>query len=491
MGTSRLRILGLAFFAIGSFLVCSPAGAENTVRVEGDAPPAIVGLHRFRGTIDYVARKDAAGAPVVHGEVFVGDGRWSLDERGPGYVLHADADQASFTDGQGAASIDDLLESDALANAWAEVLASFASQSIAPSNGSEWTSGSGVVAYVNASGDQLLGAADSRGRNHIGFVFEDFSRSGPLALPHRVLRLRHGEPDGAFAVWNYTVEPAQTGATGRKAAHNSVADAGLRRNGSTIVLGAASSYAASPLRMQLAVLVSALLLAVFCVAWTRRDALVLALCKRIARDPRGWKRAGVSVFVAPDGALIFDGMKYRVGPHFYNRAALVQTSTLFLRVSAPAVAHVVILPRRFRPIDLGIRVRAAGRQTGGFTLIETLLATALFAAVVLFGIYPALVALLKADAMAQQRSLAVVIASNALADEQAANAYGARASTGSTITSIDGLVLTVTVTAGASHAVSDVEIAVADAGGNTLARVVSLLGPPVKAPPQSQGSPPP
>jgi hypothetical protein len=164
---------------------------------------------------------------------------------------------------------------------------------------------------------------------------------------------------------------------------------------------------------------------------------------------------------------------------------------LFLRVSAPGVPRASILPRKFRPIDLGIASRRTRKSAArAYTLVETIVATALFASIILFGIYPALAALSRADALAQARSLAVIIASNALSDEQAADYYDGGAPQGTTVTDVDGLVLTVTVTANGFRGARDLDITVTDGGGDTLASVASMLGPPVKAPPDSGGGPP-
>jgi type II secretory pathway pseudopilin PulG len=148
----------------------------------------------------------------------------------------------------------------------------------------------------------------------------------------------------------------------------------------------------------------------------------------------------------------------------------------------------VILARRFRPAELGIRRHPTRRTAPGFTLVETIIATALFSAVILFGIYPALAVLSRADALAQERARAVAIASNALEDEEAACAYGVQ--TGSLTTTVDGLVLTVSVQPGATSFENDLDISVADKSGKVLAHLASIIGPPVQAPPNSSGGPP-
>jgi len=455
-------------------------------------PPALADLRGFRGRIDYVAHRDGTPpAQSVAGTLFVDDRRWSLDERASAYALHADSEGAALGTDGGVASIGDVFESDGLANAWAAALGVLATAPIVPTGHGAWTSGAGLRAYVDASGARIIGIADASGRNQVSFALDGWTSAGMLAVPQRVLRLRAGLPDAAYSIAGYVVTPASAAGDrlGARAHGRSIGDP-LAPGMMVLPLGALAEPG-RPMSLGIAALVALLIAALSWVAWTRRDALVLALCRRMARDPRGWKRAGTSLFVGPDGALVLDGIRYRVGPHFYNRATLVQCSALFIRVSAPAVPHAVILARRFRPIDLGIRAHQARRASHGFTLIETLIATALFAAILLLGVYPALAALARADALAQERAAAVVIAANALADEEVANAYGAGApATGTATTTIDGLTLTVTVTPSSTRFVSDVDILVAGAGGNAVAHLVTVLGPPLAPPPHSSGGPP-
>jgi hypothetical protein len=119
-----------------------------------------------------------------------------------------------------------------------------------------------------------------------------------------------------------------------------------------------------------------------------------------------------------------------------------------------------------------------------------MLATALFAGIVLLAVYPAIAAVARADAMARERAEAVVLASNALADEEAASAYDASGSFGTTTTSVDGLTMTVTVSRGTIRDESDLDVVVTDSTGSVLAHVVSWLGVAVGAPPGSNEGPP-
>jgi len=161
-----------------------------------------------------------------------------------------------------------------------------------------------------------------------------------------------------------------------------------------------------------------------------------------------------------------------------------------VRVSSPAVPHVVILPRKFTRIELGVAARGSRKHAPGFTLIETMVATALFAGVVLLAVYPAIAAVARADAVARERAEAVVLASNALADEEAVSAYDTSGSFGKTTTSVDGLTTTVTVSPGTIRDESDLDVVVTDSTGDVLAHVVSWLGVAVGAPPSSGGGPP-
>jgi Tfp pilus assembly protein PilV len=474
----RISTIAVLLFVM-AHAMRDPARADAPAQNQ-TLPPALEQLRDFRGTISYVAHREGAGSgDKISGTFSVSASGWSLDETTASYALHADAGGSTIALGGQTLSIDDLFDVQPLANAWAAVLASLADGTAEPvQDGGAWTVGS-VRIYLNAEGDRMVGLVDDASRNRTGFVFDDWTDAGPLLVPGRIMRLRDGVPDTVYRIEGYTVamDPAEPGgglvavdsATQRDAAPALTLAGGFIRRPAA---GAALEFTA---------LCCALLAGMFGIAWTRRDAMIAALCRRLARDPRGWRRAGVSLFVGPDGAMYLDGIRYRVGPHFYGRAALVQCSILFIRVSAPAVPHAVILPRRFRPIDLGIRP-AAKRQAAGFTLVEAVVATALFAAIVVLGIYPALVTLARADALAEQRSLAAQIAANALADEEAAYAYSAGAQLGSTTALVDGLTLTVTVQPGFTRFADDLDIDVTDASNAVLAHVASALGPPVKPP---------
>ena len=475
-----------AIFAAGC--LCSPVWAA-AISPASVVPSALADLRGFRGRIDYEARRDGLpSAPVVTGTLVVRDGTWTLDEQTARYALHAGSTGSSIDIGGTSAAVDDLFAPGALSNAWAGALGVIATeQGSAIGNERSWTFAE-LCVFVDFSGARMLGISDLAGAGDTSYALSDWTRAGALDVPGRILRIRAGLPDAAFTIGNYRVTPAPAEPHGDgRLVPFSVATRQHARDAETLAGG--DSAPSSRLVYATAGLACVLLVVIAALAWLRKDVLLQMWCRRLSRDARGWRRAGVCVFVEPDGALHFDGMRYRVGPHFYNRAALVQSSALFLRISAPAVPRAVIVPRKFRPIDLGIRLARTRRAAAGFTLVETLFATAMFAAVVLLGVYPALVAVARADAMAAERAQAVVLASNALADEEAVNDYDGGAPLGSATTVIDGLTLTVTVSTGSIRSVSDLDVMVTDSGGTTLAHLTSWLGIPVKSPPNSGGPP--
>ena len=485
MRTGLDRFLLLALITAGLFGSPIAAFAASSEPL----PTAIADLHGFRGRIDYVAQRDGVRDEGVSGSLLVGDRSWTLEERSPHYDLRAGSAGSSLVSPTATAIIDDVFDADPLANAWAATLGSIATQPVLPADATgAWAAGA-LRVFVDATGGLVTGITDARAGVDVAYIFGDWTAAGNLSVPRRVLRLRGGVPNGGFTVTGYRITPALTV---RAAPATMVAAAFDERRTTqrTALLGSVSDGALDRGATAAAILACILVACLFAVAWTRREALVLAWCRKLARDPRGWSRAGESLFVEPDGALAFDGMRYRVGPHFYNRAVLVQCSVLFVRVSSPAVPHAVILPRRFRPVDLGVAPRRGRPASAGFTLVETLAATALFAAVVLLAIYPAVIAVARADAMAATRAQAVVLASNALADEEAIDDYDGGAPQGSTTTTTpDGLTLTVTVAPGPMHDVSDLDVRVADPSGLVLAHLTSWLGAPVNAPSKSNGPP--
>ena len=157
----------------------------------------------------------------------------------------------------------------------------------------------------------------------------------------------------------------------------------------------------------------------------------------------------------------------------------MQSSALFIRVSAPGESRVIVLARKSR---LRARPAVARRSTAGFTLIEALAASAVFATVVVAAVFPTLLVLAHADRLAAQRELALQVATNALADEQAVLAYGFSIKDESKITTVDGMTVSESLTPASVASLHNLAIEVADASGNTLARVVTQVGPPVPTP---------
>lgn len=449
-------------------------------------PPILASMHEFRGRVEYTARRDGSSV-IVTGAVDIGTQGWSLDERTQTFDLRANpsSSQLASANGTGAA-VPDLINSDVLSNAWAPLLGTVSTSSISESaQPGMWDAGA-LHVFLDPGDAQVIGFRES-GADDVAYTLDDWWTVGVLEVPHRILRLRSGVPVASYTLTDYRVTPyvdSQPQAARPFVPAKLPSQAGrltLLDFGPPIDTGAGERAAAIAFAL--------LVLALGVVAWTRRDALMTYWCARIARDPRGWRTAGISVFVEPDGTLVVDRSRYRVGAAFFNRAALVQRSALFIRVTSPAVPHAVILPRRFTAVELGVRAGKARRTVAGFTLIETMLATALFAAIILLAVYPSIGAVARADAMAAERAQAAMLASNALADEEAANAYGA-VSLGSSTSSIDGLTLTVSVSPGTVRYENDLDISVADQNGVTVAHVVSWLGVAVTAPPGSAGGPP-
>ena len=477
----RSAVLLFSASAVAVLGICAPDCAQ-AASAAAPLPSALSDLVRFRGRIDYVALRDGSNYPTITGSLVVGDQGFAFEERTVRYDLRADATGSTLAvDGQ-TGIVSDPFETEPLANAWAALAGMVAGHAPDGSGARVWTAAaSGIRMFVDVTGTRLIGIEDAAGRSHVSDVFDDWAREGPLWAPRRIMRMRGAAVDAVFDVTQYSVAGEIVSPGGRAAAALEEPPV-LRRAAPAFRTIGLAPFAVDALGLQLAGLACGLILIASGLVWAHRDALVLACCKRMARDPRGWRRAGTSIFVGPGGTLHFAGMRYRVGPHFYNRAVLVQTSVLFLRVSAPGAPRPVVLPRKFAPVDLGIRSR-------GMTLVETLTAMAIFSAIVLFGVFPALTALSQACARAQYRSSATRIAANALADEQAACEYG-NVAEGTVTTQVDTFTLTVTVLPDVKGIDNEIDVTVSDANGTALAKATTLVGPPVKSPPQTSGGPP-
>jgi prepilin-type N-terminal cleavage/methylation domain-containing protein len=325
-----------------------------------------------------------------------------------------------------------------------------------------------------------LGAADTKGG--IAFSFADWIQAGGIELPRSIVRMRAGIPDGSFVIDEYNMQwspgPAQAPLTATAAAAEPVAAT------HAFPATTASSQGTRLLRVMVAIALCALLV----VLWLRRDAFMERIGRRLAQDPRAWQPVGDTVFVSAEGMLRFQGCTYRVGPLFYNRPVVVHMSPLFIKASAPGESRTVILARKFSAL-----IPFAPRARGGFTLIESLTASALFAMVIVGAVFPALIVLAQADRIAARHEAALRIAANALTDEEAALAYVPVDSTISDETKVahvDGMTVSERVAPATVAGLHTLTIDVSDAGGESLARLVTVLGPPVP-PPSPSGSPPP
>lgn len=480
MPSAARRLVVVLLIAIAYAHASSVAAAQVAL------PPALASLHEFRGRVDYTARRDGSTAAIDGSLVVTPDG-WTLDERTPTYDLRAGEAGARITFANGTdAAVADLFDSDVLSNAWAALLGELATGPVAASGqAAMWNSGS-LRVFLDPAAAQIIGLREA-GIDDVAYSLDDWWTVGPLEVPHRILRLRGGVPEASYSVTDYRIAASVDAAP--RAAQPYAPSLHRPTSGVVDLFAAVPPIDVGWAQRAATIAFTLLVLALGIVAWSRRDAWIAAWCTRIARDPRGWRTTGISIFVEPDGTLFVDGSRYRIGAAFYGRAALVQRSALFIRVTSPAVPHAVVLPRRFTKTELGVRPHAERRTTAGFTLIETMVASALFAAIVLLAVYPAIAAVARADAMASERARAAIVAANALSDEETASAYGGVAF-GTTTTTADGLVLSVSVSPGSVKDESDLDVVVTDPDGHVLAHVVSWLGIAVVAPPGSGGGPP-
>jgi hypothetical protein len=316
-GPPILAVAALAFALLGG--LGNPAWAAAP---QSYVPPVLASMHDFRGRIDYVAKRDD-NSIVVDGTLIVDDQGWILDERSRSFQLHASPKSASVRSSAGdSVAVDDLFGSDALSNAWAPLLgASAASTVVKTDSPSLWDSGD-LRVFLDPAGSQVIGFRETR--DDVAYTLDDWWAVGPIEVPHRILRLRSGEPSASYTVSDYVVQPAVEG-QGRGA----IPAVGLAlpaRSARLLNFDDVPVFDVTWAQRAAAIAFSLLVLALGIVAWSRRDALIGVLCVRMARDPRAWRTTGVSVFVEPDGTMTIDGSRYRVGPHFYNRAALVQRS---------------------------------------------------------------------------------------------------------------------------------------------------------------------
>jgi Tfp pilus assembly protein PilV len=322
----------------------------------------------------------------------------------------------------------------------------------------------------------------------LAFTFGAWGDVAGLAIPTRILRLRHGIADASFQIDRLDIIRDRSQNPPSLAAPAQAEAAAFPATTAVSTIGlTAPSTPPFPWRL-MSTLFGFMLLAIAVVAWLRRDAFVTRMCEQRAEDPRAWRSISSAAYVNADGVLVLEGNDYRVGPEFFARSVEVQHSALFVRVSAPGLTRVLVLPRRLprpAPARRRIRRRTAAR---GLSLIETLAAVAFFAVVIVAAVYPTLIAVAQADLVAAHKRAALVAAANALTDEEQACAYGFAAPTGTTTTTVSGMTVVVTVTDSSVAGARDITVSSSDASGRVLATLATTVGPPVP-PPGSVGPP--
>ena len=450
-------------------------------------PPVLARFAGFNGRLEYTGhRTDAPGASQVRGSATISDGGFVLEERGARYVLRVDESGTVVRAGSIAARAADPLDADVLVNPWVVAMAALARGELASRGRGAWQTPAGLIVYTDATGASVVGmTSGSAGR--LTFTFAGWADVAGLAVPTRILRLRHGISDASFQIDRLDIvrdawrEPAGSAS----APKTQVADPGTPASASAT--SDAPPPPPFPWRLMLTFF-GFMFLAVGAVAWLRRDAFAIWLCEQRAQDPRAWRNVSSAAYVNADGALLFEGNEYRVGPEFFARSVEVRQSALFIRISAPGLTRVIVLPRRL-PRFAPARRRTKRRATAhGLSLIETLVAVAFFAVVIVGAVYPTLVAVARADLAAAQKRAALIAAANALADEEAACAYGQASPTGTTTTTVNGMTVSVAVTDSPVAGARDIVVTSSDSSGQVLATLATTVGPPVQ-PPGSGGPP--
>jgi len=474
---------GFAFSAILCAIACGNASGPTLGAPEGYA--ILDNAHAFRGRITYVVhRTDILPAPRIAGTLTIGNTFWSVDERSPDTIATADNKGGSLQGGGLSTGVDDPLAAGAIANGWAiamGTLSAFPATRISAGN-AIWRSAA-LRLYLDDQLENVVGLADTAASSNVTFAFDDWMDVAGVKLPQRAMRMRAGVPEASYSIEGYSVMRAAVLAALPAAPH---AKKQPEISGNSGIVAAQP-----PIELQrisfpwrfLSSLFGLLLLAVFIVAWTRREAIVEVLRGRVQADPRGWQSRGVSLFVTSDGRLWFDGAEYKVGAQFYGRQAVVQSSPLFLRIGAREVPRAVVVARKFRLPAL--RSGKAWRtRSAGFSLIENVVAIGLFAAVIVGAVYPTLAVMANGDRIAHVHDDAVRLAANTLNDEEIASAYGT-VSDGSVRTREGEFTVVVTVESSQTglDGAHDIDVVVEDAKGQSLAHAISTVGPAVPAPP--------
>jgi Tfp pilus assembly protein PilV len=477
------RLCGL-FVAPLLAILCAPLLAATAAPA---VPPVLGRFVGFTGRLEYVGhRSDVPDAPEVRGTAEISDSGYVIEERSAHYVLRADQSGVVVRSGAAAARAADPLDADALVNPWAVAIAALARGMPTSRGGNAWQTTDGLVLYTDPAGGSVAGMTKGfRGR--LAFTFTAWGDVAGLAIPTRILRLRNGISDASLQIDRLDIirDPLKTSPQWLQTLQGRSVDSPPARAAATSADAPASP--AFPWRLMLT-LFGSMLLGIASIAWIRRDAFVTRLCAQRARDPRAWRATSSAAYVSADGVLQMEGNEYRVGPEFFARCVEVCHSALFVRVSAPGVTRVIVLPRRLprlTPARQRVKRRAAAH---GLSLIETLVAVAFFAVVIVGAVYPTLVAVARADLVAAQKRAGLLAAANALTDEEQACAYGLAAPTGTTTTYVNGVMVVVTVTDSPVAGARDITVSSSDASGNVLATLVTTVGPPVPAP--GTGGPP-
>lgn len=478
---SRARaflILASAFFIYTCVAPAAPAASNSPT------PVAIAQLQSFRGRLVYSAQPSDEPGHAISGALTVNGVGWLLEERSATSLLHISSEQSWLRANDQTMYFDDPFPVRGLANPWALLLGKAAGEAVAAEgSGSSWTIGPRLRVYVDEARGRVAGLVDTAQDADVSFAFDDWIDVAGLSLPRSIVRMRGGTPDASFTIRDYQVQwgrPSDAAAQWRSIPPE-VAPT------STLAAQAQPASGANVWR-PFGMLFGLLFLGLLAAAWLRRDALVDHLCRRLAAaDARAWRSEGASVFVTPEGVLWFDGRPYLVGAMFYNRRATVQSSPLFLRVSAAGVSRAIVLARKFRLPRRSLP--PARRHAAGFTLVEALVATALFASVIVAAVFPTLIVLARADRVAAEHETAVQIAANALVDEESALAYGSSIDDTSASSSVEGMRLTVIVSPGSVLGLHTITAQVDAPSGAVLARIATMVGPPVPAPAASAAPP--
>ena len=488
LGSCGVRVAPL----LVPLLIAPPlwASAAALPAVPPPHPSILQRFAGFAGRIEYAGHRiDRVNAPEIEGTAVVADGGFTVRERGPTYELNATPDGVTVRAGALNLRASDPLDADILVNAWAIAIAALARGEFVHRNATGWQTPFGIVVYTDESGTSILGMSGLDGVRR-AFTFSAWRDAGDATFPARIVRLRNGVTDAVFQIDRFDVVRANWDPSASRLVQSTQQ---TRDSASAPARAGAPDARASPRAevpfpwLAVSTAFGCFLLAIAIVAWLRRDAFVTVLSKRLSADPRAWRRTAAAAYVDADGVLHFEGNAYRVGAEFFARSVEVGLSPLFLRVSAPGMTTAVVLPRLLpRPV---LRKRARRALAAGFSIVETLVGMALFAMVIVGAVYPALTAVARADHLAAQKRAAILAALNALTDEEMACAYGTSAPLGTQTQTVNGLTITVAVTASSIADARDIHVTASDPSGFVLATVATTVGPPVPPPSSSVGGP--